>query len=62
MGFTDRIHHIPMALSLDIVYAFPYSGIYGIHFLSILYLSIYCISILKKMNVEAESLIENHSQ
>ena len=49
MGFTDRIHHIPMALSLDTVRAFPYFGIYGIHFLSILYLSIYCISKLEKI-------------
>ena len=32
MGFAVRPCHIPMALSLGIVYAFPYSGIYGIHF------------------------------
>ena len=49
MGFTGRIHCIPMALSKDTVYAFPYSGIYGIYFLSILYLSIYCISKLEKI-------------
>ena len=48
-GFTGRAHYIPMALSLDIVHALPYFGIYGIHFLSILYLSIYSISKLGKI-------------
>lgn len=48
MGLTAQTRHIPMTLSLDIVCTFPYFGIYGIHFLSILYLSIYCISNLKK--------------
>ena len=49
MGFAVPTLHIPMTLSLDIVYAFPYSGIYGIYFLSILCLSIYCISKLEKI-------------
>lgn len=49
MGFVDRIRHIPVTLSLDIAYGFPYFGIYGIHFLSILYLSIYYISKLEKI-------------
>ena len=49
MGFTVRTHYIHMALSLDTVCDFPYFGIYGIHFLSILYLSIYCISKLEKI-------------
>ena len=49
MGFAVRTSHIPMTLSLGIVYAFPYSGIYGIYFLSILCLSIYCISKLGKI-------------
>ena len=49
MGFAVRTRHIPMALSLDTVCDFPYFGIYGIHFLSILYLSIYCISKLEKI-------------
>ena len=49
MGCQAQIRHIPMALSLDIAYAFPYSGIYGIYFLSILCLSIYCISKLEKI-------------
>ena len=48
-GFTRCTSHIPVTLSLDTVHAFPYSGIYGIHFLSILYLSIYYISKLGKI-------------
>ena len=47
-GFTRCTGYIRMALSLDIACTLPFSGIYGIHFLSILYLSIYCISKLKK--------------
>lgn len=62
MGFAVPTLHIPMALSLDTVYAFPYSGIYGIHFFRYYIYRYTVYRNWKKLDTEAKFLIENHSQ